>query len=135
MTLHDRLALVARIAACALAGSAAGFVAWAIGALGLGSLVWAAPLVLVAALLFGLPSFGLLLAIGLVFARSIRRHTAGWCIALPVAAMAAWRIAAPDAAFPPEGLSLVALCAAASSALFFGWMRYSAGPRAGLAAA
>ncbi len=124
MTITQRLALAGRIAACVLAGSVAGFIAWVIGALGLGSLAWAAPLLLVAILFFGLPGIGMLLAIGLVFARSIGRHTAIWCLALPVAAMLAWRVCQPAAAFPPDGTMLVALCAAASSGLFFAWSRY-----------
>lgn len=129
MTLADRFALTARIAACALAGSIAGFLAWAIGALGLGSLVWVAPFMLVMALFFGLPSFGLLIAVGLLFARSIRRHTAGWCIALPLAALAGWRAYDAQATFPADGTALIALCAVASSALFFTWDRYATAPR------
>jgi hypothetical protein len=134
MTLNERFALTARIAACALAGSVAGFLAWAIGALGLGSLVWVAPFILVVALFFALPSFGLLIAVGLLFARSIRRHTAAWCLALPLAALACWRAYDANAGFPADGTALVALCAAASSALFFAWDRYAAAPRAGAAA-
>ncbi len=128
MTLTERFQLTARIAACALAGSVAGFLAWAVGALGIGSLIWAAPLVLVATLFFGLPSFGLLLATGMIFARSIRRHTGEWCVALPLVAMAAWRLCDAGAHFPADGMLLVALCAATSSALFFVWDRYRAAP-------
>lgn len=129
MTLNERFTLTLRIGACAVAGSLAGFLAWAIGPLGLGSLLWAGPLVIIAALFFGLPSLGILMAIGLVFGRSIRRHTVGWCMALPLVAMAAWRAYDRSLDFPADGMALVALCAVASSALFLAWDRYLVPPR------
>ena len=124
MTFRDRLALASRIAACLVAGSVAGFVAWTILALGLGSLIWAAPLIVVVALFFGLPSVGVVLALGLVFARSIRNHDAAWCLGLPTAALLAWRVYTPSGHFPPDGTMLIAACAISSSALFFAWSRY-----------
>lgn len=129
MTLFERLAMTGRIAACVTAGSIAGFLMWAIGAIGLGSVAWAAPLVMVVALFFGLPSFGLLLAAGMLFSRSIRRHTAAWCVGLPLAAMICWRGYGAGAALATEGTTLVAFCAATSSALFYLSSRYSGLPR------
>ncbi len=124
MTLSERLAVTGRIAACVVAGSLTGFMMWAVGAIGLGSVAWAAPLVMVVALFFGLPSFGLLLAAGMLFSRSIRRHTAAWCMGLPLAAVVAWRGYGAGAALAAEGMTLVALCAATSSALFYLSSRY-----------
>jgi hypothetical protein len=134
MSLADRVALTARILACAIAGSMAGFLAWAIGALGLGSIMWAAPFMLVGALFFGLPSFGVLIAIGLLFARSIRRHTTGWCLGLPLVALLGWRIYDSKVGFPADGTALIGLCAIASSAMFYAWDRYADAPRSDAAA-
>ncbi|TVV72214.1 hypothetical protein [Sphingomonas solaris] len=88
-------------------------------------MAWAAPLVVVAGLFFGLPSFGLVLAAALLFTRSIRTHTAGWCLGLPLAVMIGWRGFEPSDGFAAQGTTLVALCAVASSALFFASSRYA----------
>ena len=77
---------------------------------------------IVGALLFGIPAYAITVLVLHAFAGSILRHPFVWCIAVPVGLLALSLLIPPRPA-PIHWLTALALCVAVAGATFYSWQR------------